>query len=378
MIRNGGTITGGISISGDASETYRSFGGKVFGTIDLGFGNDSYYIDDALTKIDDFSGADDRVYSTVSYQMGIGIEALYLDGPVGLAGTGRNEADRIFGTLSGDTLHGRGEDDSLFGQDGDDVLLGGAGADSLFGEDGNDTLTGGREGDVLDGGDGNDLVQGNAGNDRMIFSGGFDTLHGGAGRDVLEFAEVTQGVVVALGSGLMTVLDAAGEVSGSVTLSGIEDVTGTSFADSLTGTAGHNLLQGSEGADTLNGGNGDDTLIGGSGRDEMTGGGQADTFVFARVADSAAGNGDLILGFQRTVDIIDLQELYGDENAPVDVPFDFLGTAAFTGNGPELRYVTNTALGTTTIEIRFAESVVNDMEIVLNAVTTLSASNFIL
>ncbi|NBU27195.1 MAG: hypothetical protein EBS42_02980, partial [Caulobacteraceae bacterium] len=45
-------------------------------------------------------------------------------------------------------------------------------------------------------------------------------------------------------------------------MSGIENISGSSFDDVLTGDGGNNVLAGREGADTLNGGDGDDVLLG--------------------------------------------------------------------------------------------------------------------
>lgn len=53
------------------------------------------------------------------------------------------------------------------------------------------------------------------------------------------------------------------------TLTGIENVTGSRFADKLIGNGAANVLQGNAGNDTLIGGFGNDTLIGGSGYDRF-------------------------------------------------------------------------------------------------------------
>ena len=55
--------------------------------------------------------------------------------------------------------------------------------------------------------------------------------------------------------------------SGSDTLTNVENVTGSAFADVITGDAGANVLSGLAGNDTLDGGLGDDTLQGGAGDD---------------------------------------------------------------------------------------------------------------
>lgn len=68
--------------------------------------------------------------------------------------------------------------------------------------------------------------------------------------------------------------------SGRLTLSHMENVTGTQQRDLLVGNAAANVLDGQAGNDTLDGGAGNDTLTGGAGKDTLTGGSGADRFVF--------------------------------------------------------------------------------------------------
>ena len=65
-------------------------------------------------------------------------------------------------------------------------------------------------------------------------------------------------MAVNLGSGTGTAGDANGD-----TLSGIENLTGSSFDDTLQGNSLVNLLDGGDGDDTLQGGAGADTITGG-------------------------------------------------------------------------------------------------------------------
>jgi Ca2+-binding RTX toxin-like protein len=55
--------------------------------------------------------------------------------------------------------------------------------------------------------------------------------------------------------------------NGVDTLTGIENVFGSNFADNITGDSGQNRLEGGNGNDTLDGGAGADTMIGGAGND---------------------------------------------------------------------------------------------------------------
>ncbi|MCK6407323.1 MAG: hypothetical protein L6Q60_15100, partial [Rhodocyclaceae bacterium] len=65
----------------------------------------------------------------------------------------------------------------------------------------------------------------------------------------------------------LTTGSATGTATGTDTLSGIEDVIGSTFNDSITGSADANKLEGNSGNDTLIGNAGNDTLIGGTGND---------------------------------------------------------------------------------------------------------------
>jgi Ca2+-binding RTX toxin-like protein len=90
------------------------------------------------------------------------------------------------------------------------------------------------------------------------------------------YAEAAGGVTVNLTQ--TTAQNTGGD--GTDTLSGVENLIGSSHADTLTGDAGANLLSGLAGDDTLSGADGNDTLIGGAGSDILTGGAGSDTFVF--------------------------------------------------------------------------------------------------
>jgi Ca2+-binding RTX toxin-like protein len=159
--------------------------------------------------------------------------------------TGTGGVDVLKGTKKKDVLCGKGGDDVLIGKGGDDVLKAGPGADIVSGKSGNDTLAGGPGDDSLSGGKGN------------------DNYDGQDGVDVAAFADLPGPVAVDLAAGT-----ASGD--GEDALSGVENVIGTSFADSLTGDAADNELSGGDGDDTLLGGAGDDTLRGQGGVDSTS------------------------------------------------------------------------------------------------------------
>ncbi|MEZ0264221.1 MAG: beta strand repeat-containing protein, partial [Phycisphaerae bacterium] len=227
--------------------------------------------------------------------------------------------DNIVGAGSNDMLHGNDGNDTLDGQGGDDLLDGGAGYDlALYGfaeagvnvnlattlatgGGGNDTLTGveqvnGSEfADTLTGDaaanhfqglGGNDTLNGGDGNDTLVGGAGSDSIGGGNGIDRAEFwgDGVESGVTVNLATGAVT------GAAGNDTLSGIENVVGTDYADSLAGSTLANELVGGLGDDTLNGGTGNDTLDGGEGSDWVQFVG-ATTAVTANLATGATTGG---------------------------------------------------------------------------------------
>src|SRR6185369_15248134 len=99
-----------------------------------------------------------------------------------------------------------------------------------------------------------DRLIGNGGNN--ILAGGFggDVLDGGAGTDTADYAGNFGGVWVDLSTGIGKWNYAEGD-----TLTGIENLVGTSYADRLIGNGGNNILAGGFGGDVLDGGAGTDT-----------------------------------------------------------------------------------------------------------------------
>ncbi|MDE2404209.1 MAG: hypothetical protein KGM17_05780 [Sphingomonadales bacterium] len=179
-------------------------------------------------------------------------------------------------------LHGDGNANLLDGGAGDDTLFGGLGADTLVGGSGSDTASyaasasavtahldgtvgsgGDAAGDVLSGvenlvgsaygdtlyGDGNaNMLDGGAGNDTLVGGDGADTMIGGAGTDTADYGAASGGIALTLaGTGTGT----GGEANGD-SLSGIEQVIGSSFDDQFTLTLGAGwTVDGGAGTDTV-------------------------------------------------------------------------------------------------------------------------------
>jgi Ca2+-binding RTX toxin-like protein len=86
--------------------------------------------------------------------------------------------------------------------------------------------------------------------------------------NVFTAASSTQSIVGTAGIDTVNYADARQVISASLSsMTAIENVVGSQYADSLTGDSNANLIDGGNGSDTLNGGIGVDTLIGGLGDD---------------------------------------------------------------------------------------------------------------
>lgn len=184
------------------------FGGTGADRMFGGGGDDSYEVDDVGDVIFEdpnvLVGGVDRVGTSMTHTLAIGIERLLLTGSAAVNGTGNEHANQLYGNgannvLSGlngdDLINGFDGNDQLFGGNGNDNLLGGDGNDVLNGESGNDVVTGGSGNDVVNGGSGNDILYGYFGNDTLIGGTGKDQLNGEAGNDRFDFNAVSESVV---------------------------------------------------------------------------------------------------------------------------------------------------------------------------------------
>ena len=223
-------------------------GGAGADTLAGGTGNDTYVIDSANDIVVERSAeGTDLVKSSVGYTLGAYLENLTLLGAGAISGTG-NSLNNI-----------------ITGNSGANLLDGKAGADTINGGGGNDTLLGGDGIDILDGGTGN------------------DTINGGNGIDTATYFDAAAGVTVKLIAGAQATIGA-----GSDTLVGIENLTGSAFADKLTGDAAANVLNGNDGNDVLSGLGGNDHLNGGVGNDVLDGGGGDDVLAGNTGVDTAS------------------------------------------------------------------------------------------
>jgi Ca2+-binding RTX toxin-like protein len=197
--------------------------------------------------------------------------------------------ENLIGSQYNDTLTGDANDNIIEGGLGNDTLVGGNGNDTasyagatagvtvslalqgagqntvnagtdtlsgfenLLGSGFADSLTGDATANILTGGAGDDTL-----NPGANAGGTIDLLDGGIGSDTASFAGVASGVTATLNGAVDSTATIAGLAI--ATLRSIENLTGSSNADTLTGDANANVVEGGLGDDTLDGGLGVDTL----------------------------------------------------------------------------------------------------------------------
>lgn len=253
-----------------------------------GAGDDTYYVDDPGDTVDETGGDGvDRVFSTVSFTLGAGVENLTLTGSANINGMGNGLANIIIGN------------------DGNNVLTGGDGADRLFGGAGADDLVGGVGADFLDGGLGADDMAGGAGDDIYIVDdvgdivtelagGGIDRIRASVQFALGDFQEHLQLIgsadINGIGNELANQIDGNSGANSIFAGDGADLVKGWDGNDSLYGQGGNDQLLGGEGDDILWGGDDNDRLQGGNGGDRLFGEDGAD------ILDGEAGEDTLTGG----------------------------------------------------------------------------------
>jgi len=197
----------------------------------------------------------------------------------------------VLGALSGTAVTGGGNDTILFTSDaalpgtvivdsgeGDDTIETGEGDDIILAGIGNDTITTNGGADTIDAGEGDDVIDSGNGADTIKAGLGNDVVIGGLQPDTLDFADTANGVRVNL-----AISSAQDTGEGVDTITGVDNLVGSAFADTLDGNSGTNGIEGGAGNDTIQGRQGNDTLNGGDGNDLIRPGTGHD------VADGGAG-----------------------------------------------------------------------------------------
>lgn len=262
---------GDVLLGGDGSDSL--FGGNGNDALDGGSGDDAIAGD---------GGTDTATYVNASSAITINLATTTAQNTVGAGLDTITGIENLIGSVFGDTLTGDGASNSIEGGTGNDTLDGAGGSDTviyssasvgvsvnlsvsaaqdtlgagtdtlsnfenLLGSAFDDTLTGDNTANVIDGSDGNDLIEG---------AGGNDTLSGGGGIDTLSYKNAGSAVTVNLAT--TTGQNTVG--AGTDTLSGFENLVGSTFNDTLTGDGNDNLIEGGAGNDSIDGAGGTDTL----------------------------------------------------------------------------------------------------------------------
>jgi len=277
----GDTLDGGI---GSDTASYSNSTAAVSVNLSTGINTGGHASGDVLVAIENLTGSifDDKL-------------------------TGDGNANTLNGYNGNDVINGAGGNDTIVGGAGVDAIDGGSGIDTIYysnstaavtvnlatnintggeasgdsivnvenvaGSAFNDVITGDSQANQLGGLAGNDILNGNEGDDYLVGGAGADVLNGGAGTgDTASYEKSSAAVAVDLSTGTGIGGDAQGD-----TLSGIEKLIGSHFADTLTGDASNNQLRGGDGNDVLSGGAGNDDLRSGLGADTLNGGAGTDT-----------------------------------------------------------------------------------------------------
>lgn len=302
----GGNADSNTLFGGNGNDTL--LGGNSFSImLDGGNGNDTLISgNSAFNWMNGGSGNDSLVGGDGSDTLigGLGSDILkggnnYYWGDVDWADYSNASASETVNLFAGTASGGDGNDilsgiEAVRGSSYNDILIGDANDNTLEGADGNDTLAGGDGSDTLTGGLGDDILTGG----------------GGKGFDWANYADAFSSVIVNLATGL------ASGGSGNDTLSGIENVTGSSSNDKLTGDANDNTLNGGWGDDWIMGGLGNDTLLGDKGFDwaSYSDAASAVTVDLALGAASGGSGDDALSGIEAVIGSKFGDTLMGDAN----------------------------------------------------------------
>ena len=159
----------------------------------------------------------------------------------------------------------------LLGGEDDDELTSGATEDADIDGAGDDVVSAGAGDDAVPNNNGDDDLDAGAGEDLFIYNAvcDGDQLDGGPDRDNANWANFGSAISIDMAADSAGLVGAGGQPScpsGALTsLTGIEDIEGTSLADTMVGDAGDNQLLGRPGADTFRAAAGNDSILANSG-----------------------------------------------------------------------------------------------------------------
>ncbi|MGH2905187.1 MAG: DUF6531 domain-containing protein [Solirubrobacterales bacterium] len=276
-------------------------GDDLANTIHGGDGNDS--INPRLAADDVYGdNGDDRVdYSTRTSDLTVTLDGTANDGAASEGDNVRGDVENITTGSGNDTLTGSSSANDIQGGNGNDSVEGLAGNDTLTGGGGTDTatyaaaaagvsvslavstsqstggagsdtlatfenLTGSGYGDTLTGDASANTLSGGAGDDSIEGLSGNDTLTGGSDTDTVTYGSASSAVTVSLAT--TSSQNTVG--AGSDTITQIENLTGSDYADALTGNSSSNTISGGSGNDSVEPGLGADVVNGDGGTDTAT------------------------------------------------------------------------------------------------------------
>ncbi len=270
---------------------------------------------------------------------------------------------------------------------GNDTFLGSNKKDVYCDEGGDDQINMGADKDYVYAGPGDDTIDGGAGEDQIYFGSAFDMFG--------NPTPVTQGVTLNLA---LTVAQNLG-FYGNDTFLNFENVQGgagddtffgTNAVNDLAGKGGADLLRGLGGDDNILGDEGGDTLIGDAGADNLYAGkalnsstetdGDPDIIKYLRLSDSTVEDADSIFDFENIArggcDKIDLSNLDANSLLPGKQAFQFIGTAAFSSAGGEVKLAISG--DNTLVLVNTDGDTASEMVIIVKDVIGLTVDDFIL
>lgn len=281
----------------------------------------------------------------------------------------------LFATPPGNIVNAGSGDDTIHAGIGSDVINGGDGNDVVSYENSKvavsvDLATGSGQGgyaaaDTLTGIEGiygsafADTLKGDANDNTFVGGAGADIIQGAGGNDTGDYSSSKTGVTVDLLTGRGYGGDAQGD-----SLTGIEYLVGSSYADSLVGDATNNVLKGGVGDDTISGGLGADLIDGGEGLDvvDYSRSGSAITIDLNTSVQTQAGepNGDTLVSVEGVIGTALNDSLVGtiganwlDGGAGADTMVGGLGNDIYTVDDAGDVIVDNAGEGTDTVRVTF-------------------------
>jgi hypothetical protein len=158
-------------------------------------------------------------------------------------------------------------------------------------------------------------------------------------------------------------------------------ITATTAGQTITSVASKpTTLLGNDLAGALVGSTNETNFVGGDSARQLTGGTGANVFTFLSISDTTLML-EYIVNFDPAKDVIDLSHIDANLTTAGLQPFTFIGAAAFSGAGAQVRYQLDPALDETIVQADLAGDAGNptpDFEVAISGLYNLAAANFAL